>query len=246
MKRNYIYITISLIVVIAFSQFVSAEGHSDITGDVAHWKYTGTTWNWDLNYEGKSNIDIIELTYTIEGEQVTLTMEVAGTITNSELVSYWAYLNTSDSSYWLMWNDGQGQGMAINTEEGSFEMDFEPEITTSGDTLSATFDVIGTFTSGVESYGWAAEYTTIDDTNTNEWWGDWVPNTDSPFYDDLIDIPSGDDDDDNDNQSGDNGDGSTNGNQSSNNTSGTPGFELLTLLLALMGLIILVMKRRQN
>ena len=237
MKKNYIYIAISLGLILAFSQSVSAETISDDTGDVAHWKYTGTTWGWDLNYEGKSNVDIKELSYTVEGEQVTLTMEVVGTITDSELVSYWTYLNTSDSNYWLIWTNGEGSGMAISTEEGSFEMDFEPEITASGSKLSATFDVIGTFSSDVVLWGWAAEYTTSGNI-TNEWWGDWAPNSNSPFYGDQPETP--DDDDDENGNSGE----SPDGNESDDNNGGTPGFELLTLFVALIAIIILIRKRK--
>lgn len=30
-------------------------------------------------------------------------------------------------------------------------------------------------------WGWAAEYTDISDLQENEWWGDWVPDTEFPY-----------------------------------------------------------------
>lgn len=235
MKKNFIYIAISLGLILAFSQIVSAVTVSDATGDVAHWKYTGTLWGWDYNVANKPNIDISELSYSSSEGKVTITMKVAGSIESSEFIVYWAMMNTSDSTYLVTYNDGEGGGYAMNIGGGgSGQMDFEPVTTASGNTLSCTYNISSESFSGVEFWGYAAEYTTYGDI-TNEWWGDWAPNSNSPFYDDQPDSPDDDDDDDDENGNG----GSTN-----TTGTGTPGFEIIILLTAIFAFVLFARKRK--
>jgi len=56
----------------------------------------------------------------------------------------------------------------------------DKNFTISGDTLSVDFDVVGD-TSTVELWGYATEYTMIGEPNA-EWWGDWAPNEQAPYY----------------------------------------------------------------
>jgi len=103
-----------------------------------------------------------------------------------------AYLNTSDSSYWISWSNRQGTGMAINSESGVF--DFDVEVIKDKEVIIGTFDIIG-------------------DTSNPECWGDWTPNSYSPFY-------TNDD----------------------NDTQATPGFETFSLLVLIV-LITLLKKK---
>jgi PKD repeat protein len=50
----------------------------------------------------------------------------------------------------------------------------------SGNTISVVLDALGD-TSEVELWGYAVEYTETGDV-TSEWWGDWVPNEEFPYY----------------------------------------------------------------
>ena len=205
------------------SMAVSADKtESDPTGDVWHWAYTDGVYGWEYNIAGKPHIDITEVSYTISGTQVTLTLKIAGTITNSELVSYRAYLHTSDSDYRVTWINNEGSGFGTDTGNGS-QIDFDPEIMVSENTISATFDVVGTFSTDVELVGSAFEYTSVGDTNV-EWWADWAPETSSPYWEE--------DDGDGD------GDGTTPPKPK------TPGFETIAFIGAIAVALIILRKRK--
>lgn len=252
--KKILILLISFAIIVSYGMTASAESITDSTGDIYHWHQTGGAYGWDTNVGDKPNIDITEISYTVSGDQVTITLDVVGTIVSSELVSYWAYLNTSDSNYYMAWNNGQGVGWGASTDEGSYQMDYTPEITASGGTITATYDVIGTFETGIEVWGWAAEYTTYGDMS-NEWWADWAPESYSMYDEDDSSDTSGDDTDtDDSNQDSDNdtnGDGTDTTNENSesdddgkDSSSGTPGFEFLALIAAFSAIIILVKKRK--
>jgi len=238
MTRKIIILLVSIVALATCGVSVSAESITDPTGDVYHWRNDGTMWGWDTDIGTKPNIDITDLSYSVNGQQVTVSMTVAGTITNSELVSYWAYLNTSDSSYLFSWNNNQGIGYGMNTGEGSYNMDYDPEITASGNTISVTYDVVGSFDSNIEYWGWAAEYTEYSDITT-EWWADWAPET-YAWYEG--DDEGGDDggDDSTDLGTTDNGEQNT----ESTSSNGTPGFEVIALIAGIALVMIALRKRK--
>jgi len=62
---------------------VAATSISDGTGDIWHWAQTGTSWSWQGNVGNKPNIDITEVSYTVEENKITLKLEVAGDIQTS-------------------------------------------------------------------------------------------------------------------------------------------------------------------
>jgi len=158
--------TVSLIVCIAFiatagmTALAQSGSITDPTGDVWHYTWTGGVYDW--NYvSNKPNIDITELSYSVSGDQVIFRMKVDGSIETSELISYHGYLNTSDSTYWFMLMNGEGMGMATSTGGDDFKYS-ECVVTITGDTITATYDVISTLTN-VEIWGFAAEYGNLDD-----------------------------------------------------------------------------------
>jgi len=222
----------------------SADSVSDPSGDVYHWKASDSGFKWDLSIDSKPNIDITELSYSIVGEQLTLSMEVSGTIQTSEKIVYIAWMNVSNAYYWLSWTNGQSTSIAMNTDEGSVDFDIDPEVTVSEDTLSATFDVISTDTTTTQFWGYAAEYTVLNDM-TNEWWGDWAPAEFAPYYSEETGDDDTGDDDTGDDNTGDEG----NGGEADGNTNGdtpppqTPGFEML-LLLAAFVFVIFYLRRK--
>ncbi|MDG6229777.1 MAG: hypothetical protein QCH96_07410, partial [Candidatus Thermoplasmatota archaeon] len=83
-----------------------------------------------------------------------------------------------------------------------------------------TYKIIGSFTSDVFLWGWAAEYTEYGDTSA-EWWGDWAPNDESPYYEQYTADPV-----------------------SMDAAKGTPGFEMIALIIAFAA-ILFILKKRQ-
>ena len=228
MKRTIaILIVITLLATLGIT--ANAESISDPTGDV--WNFDWSSGLYNFEHVSKPNVDITEVSYTVSGEQITIALKVDGTVSNSELCHYYAYVNTSDSTYWISWMDGQGAGMAINAD--AMQMDIEPEITSSGNTVTAVFNVVGTFSSGIEIWGWAAEYS-IEGDITSEYWQDWAPNDNDPYFGQS----SGDDDDDT--TSGDDDDDDT----TPPTPPTTPGFEILTLIAAI-GIALIALRKRK-
>ena len=103
-------------------------------------------------------------------------------------------------------------------------------VTISGNTLSAVFNVMGDTTT-VELWGWAAEYTNYLSQTTNEWWGDWAPNSKLPF------TPGTGGNTDGNNTDGNNTDGNNTGTK-------TPGFEVIPVIAAVAIAAILLRRRR--
>jgi hypothetical protein len=233
MKRlKYGIVCSALFLLIGASFTAAAETVNDPSGDVWHWANTGTAWSWAGNVGDKPNIDITQVSATVNSNDLTLSLTVAGTIQSSAKVWYWAYYNTTDTTYSMYWYNGSGFGIASKQGGG---YDYVQNLTISGGTLSAVFDILGA-TSKVELWGWAAEYTTIGaGQTTNEWWGDWAPNSKIPF---------------NTNQGGNTGNntgGNTGNNTGGNNTGGnkgTPGFEVFPVIAA-VAIAVIILKRRR-
>ncbi len=227
--RSYGLVVVSLAVLLGSCFTAAATSVSDPTGDVWHWAYNGTTWSWSGNIANKPDIDITQISSTINGAGLTLSLTVAGTIRSSDKIYYWAFFNTTDSSYSMWWFNGSGYAIATNQSYGYNT----GNITISGNTINAVFTVIGSTTT-VELWGWAAEYTNYQNQAANEWWGDWAPNSKLPF------TPPGSGGNTQGNQTGGN-------NTGGNNTGGgtkTPGFEVLPMIAAVAIAAILLRRRR--
>ena len=198
----------------------SAASINDGTNDIWHWAQSGTAWSWGGNVGNKPNIDITEVSYSVNENKLTLMLEVQGIIQSSEKIFYYAYYNSTDTKYTLVWSNGTGSGWAI--KEGSFDQG--QNLTVSENKISVEFNVLGD-TSKVDLWGWAVEYTTLGSQTTNEWWGDWAPNQ-KFTYD--TGIP---------------GDNVNPGNDSSPVEKKTPGFEVVAVIAAVAIALIFVRRR---
>jgi hypothetical protein len=247
MKKITIISTCLLLPILLGATMASAASISDPSGDVAHWVQTQTGWGWSYDVGTEPNIDITELRSSVSGDQMTIELEVEGTIQSSQLYYYTAWFNTSDAYYMFTWSNGEGYGYGMSTS-GGYQMSMA-NVTASGNTISATIDLVGEDATSVRFWGYAWKYTNTSaqgNTLTSEWWGDWIPNDESPFYDDYQSNQGDQNTSDDGNTSGTNQTGD-NGDQSNNNPptpTGTPGFELLLVFVALT-LFIFVKKKQK-
>jgi len=228
-RTSILFLGVAVLLISSYTAL--ADTQTDGSNDVFHWNYYDTGWAWDYNVGDKPNIDISEISYSVDGNELTLTLKVDGEIASSDKIGYWAYYNSTDTAYWMSWMNGEGMGMAITIGDAGGAMDLDPVITASGDTITGVFDVIGS-TDNVGLWGWAAEYTESGDQTTAEWWADWAPHTYAPWY-----TPDGG------NGGGTNG-GTNNTGTNGTGTGGTPGFEILTLLAA-VAVAFIFFKRRK-
>lgn len=194
----------------------AAESVSDDTGDVWHWTWNSNlgTYSWAHSASNRPNIDITELSYSVRGQQVILTLKVAGTIGGDKTL-YAAFYNTTDATYYMTYANGTGSCIGISGNYTGFSTG---NATASGNTITGTVNLVGTGDKS-DFYGYAYEYTTFGDTS-GEWWGDWAPQSGSPWY--GMDTDDG-------------GDGGGGGGS-------TPGFEIL---LALGAIVLVAMMRKK-
>jgi PGF-CTERM protein len=229
-------IMIGVLILILSSTSASAITETDATGDVYHWKMVDSAWSWEPSTLPKAHIDITELTYTVNGNQITISMKVAGNAQISENVAYMAWINTSDATYNMYLINDQKFVMAMGIDGGGLPA-MNTDVTVSGNTISGTIELVGTDKTIMEFWGYAWEYTEYGAAN-QEWWGDWIPGTNPPNWDQEGD---GEGDGGDTNDEGDtNGEGSGNG----GNGSGTPGFEAVAVITALAVAIIILRRRK--
>lgn len=232
--RNILIILIAGILLVCSSISVIADTETDSTGDVYHYYFSETGFSWKVSVENKPDIDITEVSFSANGEKLTFILKVDGNIQSSENIGYWAFYNSSDSTYMISWNNGQGFGLAMSLDQQGGSFDYDPEIIVSGNTLKAVFDKIGS-TDNVALWGWAAEYTQYGD-QTQEWWGDWIPGEYAPFWGEDIDYEQ----EQNDTEKNDKEDDKKTGD--GNSGSVTPGFELILSICVIF--LILLWKRK--
>jgi hypothetical protein len=251
MKMKNLKVCLYFLIIGLFTIFstvcVCAETESDATGDVYHYSFSQSKWSWQKSVDSKPDIDITEISYSADGDKVTLNLKVNGDIVSSENVYYWAYYNSSDSAYYLYWTNGEGFGIATDIGQTGGSFDFDPDISVSDGTITAVFDIIGE-TDNVALWGWAAEYTNYGD-QSSEWWGDWAPISYAPFSaedildngedDSLVDDASSENEDE-DKDIIDNGEDDTEDKESDN---ATPGFEFVFVILTIFSILIIIRNR---
>lgn len=222
-KSSLCFIGMATLILSCFS--ASAANINDGTNDIWRWKQSGTAWSWNGNIGDKPNIDITDLSSSATGDKVTLMIKVDGTIQASETIFYYVYYNSTDTTYALVWSNGNGYGWAVKGDSHEKAED----ITVSEDKISAKFTILGD-TSTVDLWGYAVEYTVLDDQTTHDWWGDWAPNT--KFTGSMT--PN----------DGNNSTNDTNGDNGTNQKPSTPGFGALAVIAA-VGIIMILIRRNR-
>ena len=169
---------------------VSAVTITDDIDDVWYrwYEYDPTTGTEELPLvANKPNIDITSVSYTITGSELTLTMTVDGTFEDSALIGYMIYfgngtfMSPSSRYYVASYSNGSGEYGALDMEEYAYGNLTNP---ISGNTFTATFEMIADLDPTFELWGLAAEHKEVyEEGDTFEWdWMDYAPNSYSPWY----------------------------------------------------------------
>ncbi len=226
LRRNMLVVGV-VVCILAISGSVAALG--DDTGDVWHYQETDGGWSWDKYSGEKPNLDITEVSFSFDGNAVTLTMKVSGEIENAEDITYWIHLEGDASNYVAQYSNTEGWVGGEGAASGFYRMLDDP---VSGDTFTATFEVDNPDES-YSVYGY-----TVESASSEEQWGDYAPSEYAPW-------DSGDDTDEGDtgDDATDGGDDDTDG--TSDGGDGTPGFELPFVFLAMVVVSIILVKRKE-
>jgi len=238
-------VVIGLVMLLMLSITVSAETVTDGQGDVFYWDLTypiGTV----PTYVDKPNIDITSLSVVYNGDQVTVSMETAGPITLGSNTLYHMYYNTSEALYSINAIAGEAFATGLLRPELLAEltpaeiMEYQasyPDVIITGNTMSATFDIVGDDTSTDALWGNSMQ---IDESAgiAAGWW-DYAPNDYIPY--EFGEEDSGTEETNGD-TTGETNEGTTTTNDGSPEPS-TPGFETLAILAAL-GVAYIILRKR--
>lgn len=206
---------------------INAMAINDDTGDLYHYIYSDNKWSWEAYSGEKDQIDITDISYSMEGSQVTLTMTCADTIAVNDKIALTMYLQSDDdSSYLVMYVSSSDMGTVLG--QGDYQGFYELlENPVTGNIFTATFEVSNP-DADYEVWGFSAEYLDIGDQGGEAWW-DYAPDSNAPWY-----IPG------DNNNNNNNNDGTT----TNEKDDGTPGFEAIILLAAVAVALILIKRRR--
>lgn len=237
--QKSMYYLVALMVLLMVCSTASAAMITDETGDVLHWAAFETQWVWKGNVSYKPNLDIVELSSSVSGDTLSLSLQVRGAIQSSQYILYSMFYNSTDTNYSFVWSNGNGYGWV-----GGNSDIVSKNFTVAQGTLSVDFPILGD-SSAVDFWGTTVEYSSLEDQTIHEWWGDWAP--DSKFTGEVVMNDENTTVVDGNYTTGD-GNNTTNGgnNTTNGNTEkpGIPGFEALGLILAVS--IVLVFLRRNR
>jgi hypothetical protein len=218
---------VALCILTCTSSTASAISVSDPTGDVTYGDESGPI----AQVDNRSNVDITQLSAIVNGDSVTLSLTVAGTIEISPDVLYLAYVNSTDTQYSIALNHDSRAGISMN--RNTKEMKYtNGSVTVTGNTLSAVFNldgitsmvVLSAFTQAVKRY------------STGRLALVWFDNASYMNINDSTDT--------NTNTSNNTDGNNTNDNTVTSTGKNTPGFELLLVIAAVTITVILLKRRR--
>lgn len=211
------------------SAVVSAETETIKDGQNDVIKATGATFQTG---QTMNEIDVKQITCTIEGTTLTLEYEIVGTFQRTDDYMYYTIVKTTDFNYIVSMSDGDADTMVTGNAASDYLPD-DPECVVGDHTLRAVFETQGD-TTIEEIFGWA---TFIHDPV----YQDWAPDSRGPEGS----FDTGGDDTGSDDTGGDDtGDDDTSGNDTSGDTKkpDTPGFELIAVIAA-VGIALILLKK---
>jgi hypothetical protein len=197
-----------------FSSSVLAE--SDATEDVYHFGGYNADVKWEF-YGQRDAIDITDVSQSVSGSDISVSLTVKGGITDNNKISYYIYLYKDATSYYAVeYSDGSGMASS-NGDIASYPVDTSPDyvFSNNGKTFSYTFSDVDTSGSlRLEAYAVEhAEYGGI----AGEAWYDYAPENTAPYY--------------------------ANGNGEGN---GSPGFEFILVLVGVFVLSFVYKMRKKR
>jgi hypothetical protein len=203
------------------SGVVSAQTISDGQNDVIKSQLGSSTFQ---TKQTKPDVDVKQITCTITGDNLTLELEIYGTIQQISPYTYYAAVNTTDYQYIIIMGDGRASTFVTDPAGSDYFLD-NPELVVGEHTISAVFETHGNATI-VEIFGYA-KYSSIY--ISPDMYQDWAPDSRGPkgSFDTGGDDTGGTDD-------------------AGKNTSkpSTPGFEAIAAIAAI-GIAFILLKRRR-
>jgi len=213
-------ILICMVITVVLSNLVSALEITDPENDVDH--IIKDPYSIEP-VSSKPNLDVTKVTCSIDGGVVTLSLTVKGEIEDDSSITYYVEYECSDASYQFTYTNGNlnsksssiagGEATMVDTATGH---SIDP-----ANTITATFNVVGTGETDGEVYGYAGEDFPL---GVDEYW------MDTTVVDDGGPPDGG--------GQGTNDGGNTDG-------SGTPGFEAIAVI-GTLGIALIILRRKRK
>lgn len=151
---------------------------NDGEGDVWHYYVTETTWGWSYSNE-RPNVDIKKVSMSESEDTVTVTMQVKGTITNSEKIMYYLGIVDDEGTEYSIWYGNETCWLYGVGETMYTGVDLSDNTSGVGtNTLTTHFQLTDIGSPGqlkfADTAGWAYDYAETGDT-TGEYYYDMVP-----------------------------------------------------------------------
>ena len=218
--KKMLVIVIGLAFILTGAMVASAQ--SDLITDPAN-----DVFYWDIglqaaNIATKPNIDIREITYSFQGDTLTLTMRVQGTISAAVNHYYFIELETDDGGQYVVMSALGGASAVCSRDDAGYQ---DGVASVSGSTITGTLPMASPSTTVTHFSGIGQEYGPAGEFGS-EWWIDYAPDSVIPAQ--YQTPPPG-------------GNGGT---TPPGSAPGTPGFELIAVLAALGAAFILIKKRK--
>ena len=160
------------------------ETYIDNESDVFHYFWVPGVENpWYLS-EGKKNIDIINISYFVSNDEITLILKLDEDelIDESKNVMYHVYYMSLDAVYLFFCNGEKRFGLERPTKwKGGATIQTVEQVTIENNSVSCTFDLIGEDTSNQKFYGFAYEWGEYNNTKKEYWVDCAVPNLNFPY-----------------------------------------------------------------
>lgn len=234
MKKYPLFIILQIIVAITFSSSVYSQAISEIDGfNDVYYQIISNNQTITKENQQKANIDIWKvLSYVREDAQtVDVSINVKGSIQDSESIHYIVWYNTTNASYYLNYSNGKNNGWATDFKTNEKYYQIKP-VQNTGHVITATYDLIDENSNYEDLWGYAYE-SKINGSETHLWF-DYVPNSYVPSD---INISYEEDENDDDNQT------TSDESETDNDSTSTPGFEIFLVFIA-STLIIIFIKRK--
>ena len=186
---------------------INVNAESDPSDDVYYHNGVDEDVIWN-NPSEKDTIDITDVSQSISGADITVSLTIKGEIANNPYIMYHIYLYKNMTSYYTVYySNGSGMASAIGDLQ-DFTTDTDPDFSLSDDekTLYYTFSNIETVDYIISAY--AVEHSENENT-IGESWYDNAPDTKEPNH------------------------SNGNSNQVNQPKSLTPGFEILIVILSI-------------
>jgi len=161
------------------SEFTPEYSIDDNSNDIWQNKYVDDEWTY-VSYEedDRNYLDITDISHTLNGDKITLTMTFNEAVKSDIYVMYYMYIETEGKTYMAHYTNGVGSWSKTRDYETLDSGWLTSAISDNTFTASFTLDNPDYY---YTIYGKAFELSGSGEMSQMEWWGDYAPDSYAPW-----------------------------------------------------------------